>query len=636
LQYRVARVEISGNQTMSLAEIEPSVRVKAGDPFSEAKLDADVASIGDLYHRQGFSAVNVQSDVQPVPTEGSRTDAPVVVRLSIVENVRTVVGSVRIDGSASIPEAQLKRNLALQPGRPFSGALMALDRDAIELRYANLGFQNVTVAGAPQIGADGRADVVFTISEGPQLFVDRILIVGNVRTKDDVIEHELQFKTGDPLGAAAVSETQRRLAALGLFRRLDITAVGHGQGTRDVLITLDEAPVTTIGYGVGVEASERVVSTVESGGVAEQHLEFAPRAFFQISRSNLFGKNRSLSLSSLLSLRPKDSPYFANQPQNTDSGGQFGFAEYRILLTYREPHVFGTAADAFLNGTIEQQVRSSFDFSRRAFSAEFGRRVTRKISVSGNYQIQRIQLFNEAIAPTDQLLIDRLFPQVRLSSFSASVVRNTRDDPIDPSTGTYLSVYGQLAARAIGSEVGLAKSYLTAETFRTLPHSGRTVFAARASLGAAVGFAQRVTTIGDDGQPVTQVVRALPASERFFSGGDTTVRGFALDQLGTANTLDPVTGLAIGGNALVLLNAELRAPYRNFQLVGFFDTGNVFARPSEIDLGAMRSAVGIGLRYRSPVGPIRVDLGFKIHRHDIVPGTRESLTALHISLGQAF
>jgi outer membrane protein insertion porin family len=129
-------------------------------------------------------------------------------------------------------------------------------------------------------------------------------------------------------------------------------------------------------------------------------------------------------------------------------------------------------------------------------------------------------------------------------------------------------------------------------------------------------------------------VKDLPASERFFAGGDTN-RGFALDQLGTSETID-ADGFPIGGNALVILQTELRAPYKSLQFVGFFDTGNVFARPSAVNLTEMRSAIGFGIRYRSPVGPIRVDLGFKLRRHDIVPGTREPLTALHISLGQAF
>ena len=142
--------------------------------------------------------------------------------------------------------------------------------------------------------------------------------------------------------------------------------------------------------------------------------------------------------------------------------------------------------------------------------------------------------------------------------------------------------------------------------------------------------------LGPGGQPTLVTVRDLPASERFFAGGDTTVRGFALDQLGRPETIDK-DGFPTGGGGLVILNAELRAPiFRGFGAVGFVDAGNVFARTSDISLGELRAAVGFGLRYKSPIGPIRVDLGFKVHRNQIAQDRRESLTALHISLGQAF
>jgi outer membrane translocation and assembly module TamA len=131
------------------------------------------------------------------------------------------------------------------------------------------------------------------------------------------------------------------------------------------------------------------------------------------------------------------------------------------------------------------------------------------------------------------------------------------------------------------------------------------------------------------------VVDDLPASERFYAGGDTTVRGFALDTLGTPDTIDK-DGFPLGGNAMIIFNAELRAVVRGpFSAVGFLDVGNVFRRASDLDLTELRSAVGFGVRYRSPVGPIRVDLGFKVHPEEVA-GRRERLTALHITLGQAF
>jgi outer membrane protein insertion porin family len=168
-----------------------------------------------------------------------------------------------------------------------------------------------------------------------------------------------------------------------------------------------------------------------------------------------------------------------------------------------------------------------------------------------------------------------------------------------------------------------------------MPHSHGTVFAGSARLGTATGFPRRVTAIGADGVATTEDVRDLPASERFFAGGDTTVRGFALDQLGTPETIKD--GVPNGGNGLVIFNAELRATvHGGFGVVGFVDTGNVFAHATDLNLTELRSAVGFGIRYKSPVGPIRVDLGFKLNRREVAVGQLEPLTALHISFGQAF
>ena len=495
---------------------------------------------------------------------------------------------------------------------------MALDRDAIELQYANLGYPSATVDSNPGLSPDQRrASVVFTVHEGPRIFVEHVIITGNTRTSTRTIEHQLQLKAGDPLGQAAVAESQRRLAALGLFRRARITELSHGNETmRDLLVTVEEAPATTVGYGGGLQVGQFFVS---EAGMATPRIEVEPAGFFEIGRRNLFGSDRSINLFSSIALRPNGSTL----PGESGVGAN----RYRVLATFRDPRVFRTAADASLIGTLEQQIRPSFNFARQAFTAQVARRLSPHLSFSGNYQIQRVELFDVVTSVTsggeDLLQIEQLFSTARLSSFSFSAIHDNHD-PLNPRDGHYLSANVQLAARDIGSEFGFVKSYMTAQLFRVLPRTHATVFGVSARLGMAAEFSQA-------GPAVPPPYPDLPPSERFFAGGDTTVRGFAFDQLGSPATISP-GGFPVGGDAVVIFNAELRVPvYRAFGVVAFVDNGNVFARTTDIDLGQLRTAVGFGVRYRSPVGPIRVDLGFKVHRE---PG--ESLTALNISLGQAF
>jgi outer membrane protein insertion porin family len=245
-------------------------------------------------------------------------------------------------------------------------------------------------------------------------------------------------------------------------------------------------------------------------------------------------------------------------------------------------------------------------------------------------------LFDEKLKPEEKLLVERLFPAVRLSTVSASLVRDTRTDPIEPVTGALISVDGDLAARAIGSEVGFFKTFVQGSTYRRLSGSRGMVAAFRAELGLATGFPREVVTTDEQGRSVTQIVKDLPASERFYAGGDNTVRGFALDRLGTPETID-ADGFPKGGHGLLVLNAELRVPVRGgFGVVGFLDAGNVFVHASDFSLGDVRASAGFGIRYRSPVGPIRVDLGFKLDRRMLPTGARERATAVHVSLGQTF
>jgi outer membrane protein assembly factor BamA len=433
---------------------------------------------------------------------------------------------------------------------------------------------------------------------------------------------------------------------------VELTELRHNaEDQRDLLITVEEAPPTTVGYGGGLEGMLRVVRTEQDGGVASQKFEVAPRAFFEIGRRNLFGKNRSVNLSTSVSLYPKDSPFFGNQAAPTaGTTGGFVFAAYRVQGTFREPRLFDTAAVGLLTGTIERQIRSSFNLARRGVGAQVARQLTRSISVSGGYQIQRTELLDVSIDPADQPLIDRAFTQVRLSSFSASGSYNTRDDALDPSTGEYLSANGQIAARAIGSEIGFVKSSFMAQAFRTVPHTRRVVLAGNARLGLATGFPRDVPVTDAQGNPVLDVngqqivqqgVRDLPQAERFFAGGDSTVRGFALDRLGTADTISQ-DGFPIGGNALVIFNGEVRVPLLSFLgVVAFVDTGNVFVHAVDVDLGQLRSAVGYGVRVKTPVGPIRIDWGYKMDTRDGDLARPDSFLALggsavYLSFGQAF
>lgn len=634
--YQAREVEIAGAAQVAPSELRLLARLKAGEPFVQSRLDADVLAIEAYYRRQGFAFVRVSSSVEAGDTRPASGAAAVTPRITIEEGPRVALGRIRFEGNLVLTEADLHEVMTSEAGRPYYEPAIVADRDAVAVLYLNRGYESAQIQVDRQYGADRTsADLVFMINEGPQSVVDHILIVGNTRTKTSTIERELLLRPGDPLGLAKLIESQQRLSALGLFRRVRISPVAHGGSARkDLLVLVEEAPATSIGYGGGLEGGRRLRTNPE-GGPAEERIELAPRGFFEIGRRNIWGKNRSVNVFTRVSLRPSDDPELPAEEQ----GGRF--TEYRVIGNYREPRAFGREIDVLASGVLEQGVRTAFNFNRKGAAAELLRRLSPILRVSGRYTFNYTKRFDERIDPSDRALIDRLFPEVRLSSISGNLFRDTRDDAIDPTRGGWASVDLELASRILGSEVGFAKGYLQGFHYRQLFRQGnrRLVLALGARVGLAAGFVKTVTledangdpVVGPDGTTVEVRVDDVPASERFYAGGDTTVRGFTLDRLGTPETLDP-NGFPNGGNGMLIFNAELRAQvFRNIGAVVFVDAGNVYRRVPDVSLSEIRPTAGLGLRYQSPIGPLRVDLGFKLDRK---PG--EKLTALYFSFGQAF
>ena len=322
------------------------------------------------------------------------------------------------------------------------------------------------------------------VREGEQVTIDRVLINGNERISTGLIERELTIRRGSPMSDEALIESQRRLAELGLFRRVRITELPRtGSLTRDVLVDVEEAATTTIDYGGGLEVGR---SREPDEGEAVDALDVGFRTFFGISRRNLWGKNRSVTLFGRVTLRQ-------DRADDTGESEGYGFHDYRGLFTFREPRAFGTTGDAQFSAFIDQSQRTSYSFNRKGVTSEYARRLS-AYTVTGRYTFDYTKLFESPISPQDQALIDRLFPQVRLSKVLGGVLRDSRDDVLDPQRGSVLGFDTSVAAKILGSEVGFVKSFFQSFVYRRLPGRG-VVLAAGARVGAAVGFSQEVPEV---------------------------------------------------------------------------------------------------------------------------------------------
>ncbi len=303
-QCMVEQAEVRGNALMTSAELAPLVVTRAGQPFSDSTVGSDALRIQGYYRQRGFTAVKVTSQVERrEPKAGSEF---VRVRLVIAEGVRSVIDSVTFQGNTAIDADTLRGTIKSAPGQPYFEPQISGDADSIALLYLNSGYPEVTVEPAPKAIGDGsKVELGFAIHEGPKILIDHVLLVGNQRTSRETILREVQLKSGQPLSQQQEDETRTNITALGLFRRVDISylQLPGEQNRRDVVITVEEAPVTTISYGGGLEGGKRLVRSSETADAVEE-FEFAPRGFFQMGRRNLFGKDRSLDLFTRVSFRP--------------------------------------------------------------------------------------------------------------------------------------------------------------------------------------------------------------------------------------------------------------------------------------------------------------------------------------------
>jgi outer membrane protein insertion porin family len=469
--------------------------------------------------------------------------------------------------------------LALREGLPYRLADVARSREALVSAWRRAGYLEVKV-GSDVVLSEARdeARVSLVVEPGLRTIVEHVVLAGLDRTRDVTVEREMLLRPGEPFSFERVLESQRRLSSLGIFERVQISELDPGrERRRDVVVGVQEAPRTSWSWGVGYSEQDRLRGSVE------------------VTRRNLGGLGRTASA-------------FARG----------SFRGNRFLLNLREPWLFGRKLDSFLTGFWEEEDRTSFDYNRLGGIVQIGRTLDTRTSLILRYLYQDTNVFN---IEGSLDAIDRQYRTYAVSGPSASVLFDTRDDPLEPRRGIFLGADVQLSLDAFGGESYL-RSFFQAVRVSRLRSDLVLVLSGR--VGLAASFA--------DTPPLLALPALLPLPERFFAGGDYGPRGFPVDGvgpkvLGTDGVLYPT-----GGNAVLLGGAEMRYNLsRSFQLASFLDTGNVYLEARDVALQDLRWSAGLGVRYRTPIGPIRLDWGYVL---DHQPG--EARSRFHLSIGHAF
>ena len=670
-QRRVERVSVTGNHYFDSATLKELLSVHAADTldrhgaYSQALVSADVSALQAVYQNNGFSKVKITPETSTPETSaadpsapetnsvavkagagaragGTARTAPLTLVYRIEEGEQLRVGTVRIEGTEHVDAKGLSLLLNTTPGQLLSPQNLAGDRDALLTDYMSRGFRKVEVDVTQQIepADSSKVDVVFHITEGQQIFVRNVLLTGLHYTRPDTVARAITLHPGEPLNESALMDTQRNLYEFALFNEVN-TAVENptgGEAYKTVLLQAREAQRWVLTYGGGFEVQTGTPHyncglVILSGASCNSQGKtgVSPRVLANLTRNNLFGRDQSASLQ-----------------------GNYGLLEQKIDLLFQNPHFkgnrnFGLAVSGGYANSLDvtTYVASKLDAGVRwteHFNAPESA-ISKANTFVYEFDLRRIKVQANSlqVAPGE---IAQLSTAILVAGPSLTWIRDTRDSPMDARRGTYTSFQEFLSDKAFGAQAGFNRLDLSNSSYYSFD-KGRYVLARNTRYGQERAF----------GNPKEELI---PLPERLYAGGPTSLRGFSINAAGPR---DPETGYPIGGAGALINSTELRLPPPTLPLLGntislvlFHDMGNVFANASDAWASALRvrqpdrgtckilnvpnpnypdtpppgpvtstgwqgqcsfnyfsHALGVGLRYHTPAGPLRVDFSYNLN-----------------------
>ena len=622
-KHKVTDIALAGNATLPSSQLLPQIAVQkkhflSPGKFSDRLVQTSIKNLTAVYQSEGFSEAKVTSTI-------TRRAGNVQLSLHVVEGPRDVVNSLSIEGAHTFPRSEFAPNgLKLATGQPYSQAHVQTDRAEIIANYLKAGYLISSfreTATAVSKSDPHRINVVYHIFEGPRVSAGNIVTLGRSHTQQRLIDGDVSgLHKGEPL-----TESELLVAGSNLYDHVGVFDWAEvdpkepvtTQTTDDVLVKVHEAKRNDFTYGIGFEVVDRGGS-IPSGTVALPNLPpiglpssfttsettfYGPRGTVQYTRNNLRGKGESLSFT-----------------------GFAGRLDQRGAIYYIDPDFLWSSWKATPSFSFErneenpifssQQVESTLQFQRAIDRAK-------QTIFFAQYAFSKVDL--------TRILIPSLVPvedqHVKLSTLSGNITRDTRDNPLDEHKGSFESLELGFNASKLGSSVDFAKLTGQAAIYRERFH--HIVWAGSLRVGLAQPFSNSY----------------VPLSEAFFSGGGSSLRGFPLDGAGPQRKVEVCSSgsstnctliqVPNGGNELLIANAEARIPLpikKGLRLVTFYDGGNVFPDVGFHDFTSLYSNnAGLGLRYNTPVGPIRIDIGQNLNPVEGVKATN-----YFIGIGQAF
>jgi len=539
--------------------------------------DKVAKNLENFYVQNGF----LQSKVHTPKISFSPERRKVHVSFHIEEGTQFKVGQIILRGNQFFGDKHIINEINIQPGDIIS--LRKFNDATLEVReiYAQKGFNDVRVQSQMQVhGERDLVDLIFDIYENHQGKIAEIRISGNSITHKNAIQRALMFKEGDEVNFQKINETRKRLYDLGIFERVNIKIDPVRQDK--------------------VTSYERSEGQSDFAGLYRTEIDVLELKRYRLRYGLQFDTESSFGITGNLINRN-----FLGKAQLLGSSFRLNRDERDVRGFFRSSYFFSKRINTEFFTFINRSIKPSFTVDRIGFTFQQQIEFSKFYILSYDYTFERNHTFDSNLEGNQS--IDTT---VNVGTLSAALTRDTRDDILNASRGMFLSHGLGYAPGLLSSDVRFIRYFVQYYTFNKLND-----FLIHAS-GLRIGLSKG---LGQD----------LIPSERFFAGGGTTMRGFEKDEVGPKN---PYTGLAEGGEAVFVLNQELRFPlYKELSGVVFVDLGNVYSKASDFNPFTVRKAAGFGLRFNTRFVLLRFDWGFKLDRR---PG--ESLSKVFFSIGQAF
>ncbi len=567
-QYRVKNIEFVG-AALPHEKLRMVINLRKDGLYNPGFLEKDRDSLNEIYGALGY----LEAETSEFEIKTDENENTVAMTIRIHEGERTVINSIDIAGVDADTKNNLLNIINIKTGDPYNEVDISDSRFRILDYYSSLGFASVDVIVKSTI-EEHKASVAFSVVEGERKYFGKTIIRGNTQTRHEVIQRELIHRENEPYSFRTLANERQKLYKLGLFTDVEIESLNRGEDKKDILINVREGNAGAVEFGFGYADYEQF------------------RGFFEVSYRNLWGLNRTGILRTELSSLEK-----------------------RLLLQYHEPWFLNRRLPfrAFFLYDDREEIsvpdrETRYRSERYAVSAGVEKQLSDSIKADLYYEFSLVRTTD--VQP-DVILSREDVGTLAISSLKPSLAYDTRDNPFNPSRGILAGITLKMTSPLLLSESHFVKLTLSGSTFNKIHR--RVVLAVSAKTGLAFGYGGTAE---------------LPIVERFFLGGRSSVRGYEQDTLGPKGA----DGNPTGGNAFLMGNIELRTSVGSgFSLVPFFDVGNVWIKVKDMNPSELKYTTGIGLRYDTPVGPLRVDYGIKLNREH-----GESRGELHFSIGHAF